>query len=226
MTRLLAVESTGRSGSVALLEEGSLPDGLPTVTLPREVRTAQALAPAIRDLLDRAGWTPASLDVVAVAVGPGSFTGLRIGITAAKTLAYAVGADLVGVSTMATLVEPLPTTGRAWTVLDAQRGELFVAAFTPIVDMGWREVEPTQIVTPDAWLTQLASGDLVAGPIVARLADRLPAHVTLADDALQHPTAEGVARVAWRLYQAGHRDDIWQLVPHYYRRSAAEEKAG
>lgn len=226
MTRLLAIETSGRSGSIALLEGGKPVLCAAEATLPRERRTAQALAPAMHELLDRAGWTPRSLNVVAVVVGPGSFTGLRIGVTAAKTLAYAVGADVVGVGTMDVLAEPNPVAGRLWTVVDAQRNELFAATFLPDTTGRWRVAEATKILARDVWLAQLEAGDVVTGPIVARLAELLPADVTVTDPTLHDPTAASVARVAWRAYQDGQRDDVWQLRPDYYRRSAAEEKLG
>src|SRR5688572_13194474 len=81
--RLLALETSGMSGSVAVLE----PPGPPLVVpLEPSQRSARALAPAVHEALTRAGWKPSDVEVVAVTSGPGSFTGLRIGVTTAKAL--------------------------------------------------------------------------------------------------------------------------------------------
>src|SRR5262245_21398293 len=130
--RTIAIETSGRVGSVAALKcEGDRADILGEIILGEDQRTAQRLAPAIRELLSDVSWSPADVELVAVAVGPGSFTGLRIGVTAAKSFAYAVGAQIVGVNTLAVLAaQAPPSAAPLWTVMDAQRRELFAARFT------------------------------------------------------------------------------------------------
>ena len=76
--------------------------------LPEKSRTAQALVPAIRSQFDAAGWKPTDVQLIAVTQGPGSFTGLRVGITTAKTFAYAVSAQVIGVNTLLALAEQAP----------------------------------------------------------------------------------------------------------------------
>ena len=225
--RMIAIETSGRHGSVAGLDaEGGEARLLRQIALGGHQRTAQALAPALRDLLDKLGWPPKSLELIAVAVGPGSFTGLRIGVTTAKTLAYAVGADVIGINTFAALAaQAPPAPGPLWAILDAQRQELFAAKFAAQT----RDAIPidceTSIVRQDAWLAGLQPGDRVIGPALRRLAHRLPDEVVVVPDAFWQPMAEAVGRVAWHAYQAGRRDDLWKLAPNYYRPSYAEEKA-
>ncbi len=224
--KMLAIETSGRHGSVAILD--GRPDALRLVgetALAAGQRTAQALVPAIDDLLRAAGWLPASIGLVAVAVGPGSFTGLRIGVTTAKAFAYAVEAEVVAVDTLAVLGGQVPPRGgRLWAAIDAQRQELFVAEFEGDAAGGWRLVDRTSIVPQDAWLGRLAAGDLVTGPALGRLAGRLPAEVVAVPEDLWTPTAAAVGELAWQAYGDGRRDDLWKLVPIYYRPSAAEEK--
>ena len=133
--RILALETSGSSGSVAALEGTQLILEQP---LASGSRSAQSLAPGIDALLAEVGWSVGQIDLLAVTQGPGSFTGLRIGITTAKALAYAVGGQVIGVNTLEVIARQAPP-GRAapakqqtlWTVLDAQRGELFAARFAP-----------------------------------------------------------------------------------------------
>ena len=88
--RILALETTEMAGSLAAMHDRKL---LAEIELDSKQRTAQSLAPGMKTLLAEAGWRPTDVELVAVTIGPGSFTGLRLGVTTAKTFAYAVGAD-------------------------------------------------------------------------------------------------------------------------------------
>src|SRR5262249_17519821 len=103
--RLLIVETSGRVAQVALAEG----DGLRArPTLDRARHHARDLAPTVARLLEDQKWPPRSLDAVLVSRGPGSYTGLRVGIMSAKALAYATGCALVGVETFAALALQTP----------------------------------------------------------------------------------------------------------------------
>ncbi len=232
VARVVALETSGRSGSLAAVSVGVSQVGASQVevvarlVLPDDQRSAQSLLPALTELLGTSGWRVAELDLICTTTGPGSFTGLRIGVTTAKTLAYATGAKLVGVHTLSAIAAAVDTAGdRVWAVLDAQRQELFAACFQP----GWKEagsrVPETLVVGVDDWLGRLRVGDVVSGPPLKKLSDRLPAGVRMADASLWAPTAEAVARLGIVALERGETIDPMQLVPHYYRKSAAEEKA-
>jgi tRNA threonylcarbamoyladenosine biosynthesis protein TsaB len=225
--RILAIETSGQAGSVALLLGTS-----DTLQLVRDAavsggtRTAQALAPLTKDLLARAEWPADSIELVAVAVGPGSFTGLRIGVTMAKTFAYAVGAQIIGVNTLEIVAQQAQNVvGPLWAVMDAQRQELFAAKFAAGGEPSLTTMEvETRILSQTEWIAALELGDVVTGSGLRRLAAPLPAGIVMADEELWQPTAATVGRIAWQNFQAGRRDDLWKLVPKYYRPSAAEEK--
>jgi tRNA threonylcarbamoyladenosine biosynthesis protein TsaB len=224
--RIIAIESSGRHGSVAALRgEATGVCCLEQMLLPASERTAKALAPSLREILHKVDWPADSVELVSVTVGPGSFTGLRIGVTTAKTLAYAVGAKIIGVDTLEVLAAQAPAAaGRLWTILDAQRQELFAAAFEVVDGSRPRRRSETTIVSQEKWLAELQAGDRVTGPALPRVAARLPAEVLALPDELWQPTAAAVGQVAWRAYQAGQHDDVWKLLPNYFRPSAAEEK--
>jgi tRNA threonylcarbamoyladenosine biosynthesis protein TsaB len=220
--RILAVETTERIGSIALAKGGAL---LAQRELPDNLRSAQSLAPAIRQLLGQVGWTPQEVELVAVTAGPGSFTGLRIGIATAKSFAYAIGAEVLGVDTHETLAWPCPgEVSRLATVIDAQRGEVVARVFQR---NGSGELAPetdSELLDVDCWLASLAPGTRVTGPILRRIADRLPAGCEPLPEKLWQPSAGSVALLAHRQHTGGRRDDLWQLLPVYSRPSAAEEK--
>jgi len=225
--KILALETSLRQGSVATLTAS---DDQATVIqqalLASDRRTAQSLLPTLQSLCAASGWKPLEIGLIAVTTGPGSFTGLRIGVTTAKSLAYAIGAHLVGVHTLATIAANFPTaTGRGWTVLDAQREEFYASCFErPTVSQLVQEPE-TRILSIDEWLAQLQPGDTVSGPPLVKLVDRLPQGVILADPKYWQPSAEMVGHLGYEAFQQGLTTDPMQLVPNYYRKSAAEEKA-
>lgn len=223
----LALETSGTTGSVALVDATEANTRLlGERQLPPGQRSARTLLPAIHSLLQSHACRPADLGLIATTTGPGSFTGLRIGVVAAKTLAYATGAPLVGVHTLSAIaagVGAIET--RLWTVLDAQRGELFVASFEPRADLAAAPKPETEILDAEDWLNRLAPGDVVVGPPLLKVRDRLPPGVTAVDEARWSPAAAAVAQLAIDLHHRGAAVDPLALVPNYYRKSAAEEKA-
>ena len=220
--RILALETSFFPGSIAVLDEGQ---GIVGRDLPRDQRTTQALIPAIEALLAEFGWVPQQLDLIAISQGPGSFTGLRVGITTAKTLAYAVDAQLMGVPTFEVLARQAAVgPGSLWTIIDAQRQEVFCQAFSA-TGGAWVPALGPQLVGIDTWLTRLQPGDVVTGPIVERLESHLPAGVRIEPPATRAPLAATGGSLARERFLAGERQDLWALAPTYGRPSAAEEKA-
>ena len=218
IVRILALETSSRNSRIALLDGSAL---LREVELDRTQRTTQTLVPGIQQLMQDIGWTPRQLQLVAVTIGPGSFTGLRIGVTTAKTLAYAVGADVIGVNTLTAIAEQTDRRP-VWAVVDAQRKQLFAALFAGREDAAAHE--RTQIVDNGAWLDGLTASVSVTGPGLAKLVDLIPTGTPVVDQQLWHPQAATIGRLGWSYYQAGRRDDLWRLLPAYGRQSAAEEK--
>jgi tRNA threonylcarbamoyladenosine biosynthesis protein TsaB len=220
--RILALETSGTQGSVAILESGVL---LAQAELPLPRRSAQSLIPAVAEQLAAVGWKPVDVQLVAVTQGPGSFTGLRVGVTAAKTLAYAVGAEVLGVDTLEVVAaQSSVENSQLWAVMDAQREQLFAALFRQENDGMLIVLQATHLVDADRWLAELESSVAVSGPAVCRLTARLPATAVTTPQETWLPMAGAVGRLAWRDYLAGRRDDLWKLTPNYFRTSAAEEK--
>jgi tRNA threonylcarbamoyladenosine biosynthesis protein TsaB len=216
LVRILALETTEMIGGVAAMCDRNL---LAELELSPQQRSAQSLVPGIRSLLGQVGWQPADVDLVAVSSGPGSFTGLRVGVTTAKALAYAVGADILGVDTLQTIAVGAPSDVRVLSVaIDAHRGEVVTQSFARDRDDWLQPAGAARLLAAETWLGGLAAGTVITGPVLRKLAGRVP------DPQYWPPKAAAVARLAERLYAAGRRDDLWGLVPRYFRRSAAEEK--
>lgn len=224
--RILAIESSGRHASVAALYGDAGGTRLIRQSLlSGNERTAQMLAPSTHQLLAAIEWSPKSVELVAVIVGPGSFTGLRIGVTTAKAFAYAIGAEVIGVNTLESLaLQAGPAASPVWTILDAQRQELFAARLAVDNEANISTEVETHIVPQDEWLAELRPGDRVIGSALQRLQSRLPAGVESLPQSSWQPTAAAVGELAWKKYLTGERGDVWKLSPNYYRLSAAEEK--
>ncbi|MGN0931286.1 MAG: tRNA (adenosine(37)-N6)-threonylcarbamoyltransferase complex dimerization subunit type 1 TsaB [Thermoguttaceae bacterium] len=166
MMKLLALETTETKGSVALCEDGEIKD---MRLLRDDQRSAQSLAPAIREILGDNYWLSTDVDVVAVATGPGSFTGLRVGVTTAKMLAWAWETKIVGVDSLDAIAETYALTERdlfrnAPRILsvgmDAQRGDAAVRDYLFLSDKS-RAIplhKRFRIVSIQTWLS--ASCDL------------------------------------------------------------------
>jgi tRNA threonylcarbamoyladenosine biosynthesis protein TsaB len=231
---ILAFDTSGFSGSVALLDGSQV---LATTPLAADRRSAQTLVPAIVRLLADCSLTPSDVKLVATTIGPGSFTGLRVGATTAKTFAYAVGAEVIGVSTLDAIAHGIPAQSlqpprEIHAVVDAQRRELFLGRFRGLPQSNetaglpaLTRLEPDRIVPADEWLSCLPAETIVTGSGLAKLTDRLPSGVFIAPPELQEAQAVIIGQLAWRDYQSGRRDDLWTLAPVYLRPSYAEEKA-
>ncbi|MDY0165457.1 MAG: tRNA (adenosine(37)-N6)-threonylcarbamoyltransferase complex dimerization subunit type 1 TsaB [Thermoguttaceae bacterium] len=220
--RILALETSEKVATVAVAEDSRL---LATQPCDPAMRSAQSLVPGIQQLLHTAQWQPRQVDLVAVSIGPGSFTGLRVGVVAAKVFAYAVGAEVLGVDTLEAIAAGAPPEAeRFWTAVDAQRGQWVVREFRRSADEWPGPVGPAELVDAEPWLAGLPEDTVITGPVLHKAAAQLPKHVRPLAAELWPPTAKAVAVLAARDYDAGRRDDLWTLAPRYSRPSAAEEK--
>ncbi|HTQ38637.1 MAG TPA: tRNA (adenosine(37)-N6)-threonylcarbamoyltransferase complex dimerization subunit type 1 TsaB [Pirellulales bacterium] len=224
--RILALETIDLTGSLAALDDGRL---VFSTDLDPQLRSAQSLAPAVELLLQTVGWKSADVQLVAVAVGPGSFTGLRVGVTTAKLFAYAVGTAVLGVNTLEVIAAQVPPENTdLWALIDAQRNQVFAQRFirpsNGASPSAWQAHDQTLLLDNTAWLAQLSPGQAVSGPGLSKLASQLPNDVVIIDRQLWMPKAATVGLLAWRQFQSGRRDNVFSLAPQYFRPSAAEEK--
>ena len=164
--RLLIVETSGRVGHVALARGETLLRGQ---RLDEARRHARDLVPAVAQLLQAEGWRPRELDGVIVSRGPGSYTGLRVGIMSAKTVAYATGCRLIGVDTFAAIAaQTSGSHGQVDVIADAQQDKIYAQRF--IQGTG----DELRIVPFPSWLESLPPEVMVSGPGLEILASRPP----------------------------------------------------
>lgn len=221
--RILAIETSLRNGSVALALDGVV---IASRVLPSEMRSAQSLAPCVKEMLAEQGWKPNELSGVGVTIGPGSFTGVRVGVTFAKVFCYSASVPVAGLTTLEVLAQQAASVdGIVDVVLDAQRAELFQQRFRVSADGAVPLTQP-QVISAEAWLGEIAGENSlsVTGAGLAKIRTALPPSVRVCDEALWEPSAEAVAVLTQRAIERGRRDNVWKLLPLYLRASAAEEK--
>jgi tRNA threonylcarbamoyladenosine biosynthesis protein TsaB len=219
--RLLVIETSARVGRVAVALG---PNVLGSCELEETRRHARDLAPAVRDLLAAQGWKPRDVHAVVVSKGPGSYTGLRVGIMSAKTFAYATGCKLVGVETFAALALQAPAEARALDVFaDAQQDRVYVQRFERAEGNDLPRAQGALRIRPFAeWLADTDRAPWVTGPGLRGKTERLPAGTQAAPEADCKVRADSLVRLGLRQLDQGQADDLWQLEPLYLRPSAAE----
>lgn len=216
--RVLGIESSGTRGGTALLESGKT---LGTRLFEKGMVHGRDIAPSIRSLLDELRWAPESLDLIAVDLGPGSYTGLRVGLAAAKGLALALKKPLIGVASLDTMAEAARTLGRV---------------LVPAIDAKWEQIYGAVYVDGTRTTDYLAEKP-------AAFAARVPKDAVVLGDALDQygglfrdvvpaprefwdPRPDQVALLGQRAYEQGLRHDAASLVPLYLRPTEAEIKFG
>lgn len=194
----------------------------------RESRSHVASLPRLVErVLGAARLAIADVEAVAVSIGPGSFTGLRIGLGFAKGLVLAGGVPLVGVPTLEALawVADAAPGETICAAIDARKREVYAALFAA-TDAGPRRTTPDMALSPDALAARLPSSTVLVGDasdVYGRLSGGvLGTTVTVRPFATHHPRGGVVARLGWQRLAAGARDDAGTLEPVYVRAPDAE----
>ncbi len=221
----LLLETSGRIGQLGLARTGGV---VASWRLDEPRRLARDLAGIVRSMLDEQKLQPRELAGVMVSVGPGSYTGLRVGIASAKAFAYAAGCPLIAVPTFAAIALQAPAAATdLWVIADGLQGMVYWQRFASTGENACatntfhsdkleiaRAADVLPIAPPDAWFT---------GPGVAAFAEWIGSRATVVE--------VGREPSLLSLYRAGlarspvSREELFALEPLYLRGSSAEEKA-
>jgi len=204
---------------------------LASADLGRERDYASTLVPTADRLCRQVGWRPQEIEQVYVSIGPGSFTGTRIGVTFAKTVALAAGAKVVAVPTMdavaANLVRLSGPPENLLVLLDARRARVFAALYR-WAGGRYEKVEPEQLVGLQEVVESvfgrtrpLAVVGEAAGLYRQQIED---AGLQVLAEQFWMPTVRGVHAVGWQMAQAGQFCDADKLTPRYIRLPSPVEK--
>jgi tRNA threonylcarbamoyladenosine biosynthesis protein TsaB len=215
---ILAIETATALGGVALLEGERL-----VRSIEEEVPRGHLewLVPAIQRLLREAGWEPPQVEAIAVSVGPGGFTSLRIGIATAVAWGRAREVPVVSVSTLAVLAAGVESKGNICAMFDARHGEVAAAVFANGSEP--RRLLDDLVAPPDQVLQRLpAQGPITfAGDALAKyeseVTSRLGERAVIAPREQWAPRVVHVGRLGWRRLMRGERDDLYHVWPVYAR---------
>ena len=212
MMKILAMDTSNKALSLAILENKEL---LGQVTLNIKKNHSMTLTPAIDFLMNSMDLKPADLDRIAVAQGPGSYTGLRIAVATAKTLAHTLKIELVGVSSLLALV-PEQVEGLVIPAMDARRNNVYAGFY-----------QSSQAVRPEARLPLVEVLEIAGAanqPVTfvgetATFAEQIKAAIPQAAIQPTLPDAAAVGRLGLDLPA----QSIHDFVPNYLKRVEAEE---
>ena len=239
----LALETSSRSNAVALCCDRLVVAALDSETYFKSAAKhdsakpgpSSVLMPMIHQVLKQGAVKPQQLELISLARGPGMFTGLRVGVVAAKTLAFSIGCRVAAIDTLyaiafqATQTHDLEPGRVVKVIINAQRGQVFAARFQVNDSHDCTQVEESHIVEPQQWVDALTGDEFLTGPGLKMVEPTL-ANAVRSFDGLgieqSHQRACSVSTIA----ELGHRkfdldqtDDLWELSPVYFRPSAAEE---
>ncbi len=224
--KVLALETATVTGSIAILDDQT--------GLIGEVRTdvkivhAERLMPSIEWLLDTSRIPIEEIDAFAVSIGPGSFTGLRIGLSTAKGFAYAAGKPLVPVSTLDAFARTLPFCAHAiCPLLDARKNEVYAALYK------WekgllKKILPETAINPEQLVKEINGPVVFMGDGTRKyrqlITDVLKDKAIFAPPSRMSPSASTIAEIAIEKIRQGIDTDPVSLTPFYIRKSEAEIK--
>ncbi len=203
MMRFLVINTCGNNGVAALTTEAEV---IAEEALPGR-GTSEALMPAVRHLFAESGWTLAELDAIGVVHGPGSFTGVRVGLSAAKGLCEALGVPLVAMSRLALLASSVPA-AQAVALLDAGRGEFFCGVYK-----GGERISERLVSGAEARSAIAASNGIACEP---RVAEQLGIALT------PEPPAETMRAMMLIRVEQSQWSDVASIDANYLRRTDAE----
>jgi tRNA threonylcarbamoyladenosine biosynthesis protein TsaB len=225
---LAALETSTRSCSVALFDM-SENKNVGETFLPEDSEGASVLLPALRELLLARVLSVSDLKALAVSIGPGSFTGIRVGIATAQGLCLPTSLTVFGISALDALAENLRSegwTGEALCLLDAQRGECFTGHYQ-ISENKVAEIDKPQILAPSRFPGLLKGPVIVVGPAALKyekeIRETLGAHALFPLSALHRPRASSLVALAAKRWRAGERPTLEELKPLYMRLAAPDE---
>lgn len=219
--RTLLLDTSTERGVVGLADGEKL---LHHQTLPADRRHARDLVPAMKSTCASIGWKLRSIELLFVGAGPGSYTGLRVGITAVKALALTNNARIIAIDSLEVVATQAGLAPRIVAVADAQQQRIYTAWFRRDHSGLPERKAPTALQSTEGWLASLGPGDVVTGPAVARWRSRVPADCRIIDENDRLPNADSLLSLAIRDQKAGRFTEIHDLEPIYLRPSAAEER--
>ena len=220
--KVLLLETSGSCGIVAL---GFGSNIISHRVLEIAKRHVSDMAPAIAEMLKECGWEAKNLDAIATGIGPGSYTGLRIGLMSSRTLAMMTGARLLGISTFEILAQHGLEAGHAKVeiIADAQQDKIYAQRFENN-NSHLTSASELKIVSAAEWIANRDISFAIAGPGVPKVLPLIQANQGMVVEQSGNINKESFLALALKKLFSHHSDDPLSLQPLYLRRSSAEEQ--
>jgi len=225
--KVLAVDTSSVVATCAVLDEEKV---LGEYSLNQEMTHSEKIIPMIKELMDSINLKPKDIDVFAGAVGPGSFTGLRIGIATIKGLAHVFDKPVVGVSTLEALAYNIPFDGILVPLIDARRERVFTGIYkwkdgklVNLSEPAILELDELLNIIQDNYEKVLFNGD---GTLVykEKIVEKLKDKAQFAPISLNMARASSVGELGLLKWKEGKAENYFQLVPEYLRESQAQRE--
>ena len=222
--KVVGIETSGLIGNIAVCDGDTV---VGKKTYGKNFSHGKEIVSSLESIFNEIKWDPNDIDLIAVSIGPGSYTGLRIGVTCAKTLAYGLGKPVIDVPTLDVLVENVEDNNAKTIcpVIDAKRKSVYACIYDRN-NNNIKRVTDYLIISPHSLIDMLPESTLIFGDGVEPYKNIFEQKkITIAEnEKLGVADAANVARLGMERYEQGMRCEINSLVPLYLRKSEAEEK--
>ncbi|MCF6158662.1 MAG: tRNA (adenosine(37)-N6)-threonylcarbamoyltransferase complex dimerization subunit type 1 TsaB [wastewater metagenome] len=228
--KVLGIETSGNIGGAAICENKYV---VAARDLEAGMHHGRELIPTIKEIFQQVGWKFHDIDLIAVDIGPGSYTGLRIGVTCAKVLAYAVKKPVIDVPAFDAIVEDYRMNSiPICPVIDAKRNRVYACIYEPVsIQFHGQEVirkkrvSEFMVIQPEQLLSLLPRPVVVFGDGVTAYKDLfLQKGIYIDEEERTLPKAKHIALLGEVAYESGRRCEPDKLLPLYLRKAEAVEK--
>ncbi len=223
--RVLAVDTSTMMSSISILEDDKI---IADSSINQEETHSEMLVPLIKRMLDDLKIKANDIDLFAIAKGPGSFTGLRIGMTSLKAMAQALDKPIIGVSTLKGMAYSIMNDGYVLAIIDARGKRYFAGLYKWNNDQ--LEMQFEEIIEENELEKRIQEIDKIT--IVGESISKLPniikefSNVRLSHPGLNNGISRNIAVLAKEKYEKGEIDNTFDITPNYLRKSQAEISFG
>ena len=216
MNYILHIDTTTKKCSVALAQDGELM--IQKELLSEEFSHSEQLHPFIEEVLKESGLKASSLSAIAISKGPGSYTGLRIGVAAAKGLCFALDLPLIALNTLEIMVQPYEVSPYSFIIpmLDARRMEVYTAIFDETKK--WIQETMAEVLTENTFTSIVNEQScLIIGDGAIKFKTLHPKINASYTNEIHYPVAKDMITLAWKKFNAKEFEDLAYFEPFYLK---------
>ena len=216
MNYILHIDTTTKKCSVALAQDGELM--IQKELLSEEFSHSEQLHPFIEEVLKESGLKSSSLSAIAISKGPGSYTGLRIGVAAAKGLCFALDLPLIALNTLEIMVQPYEVSTYSFIIpmLDARRMEVYTAIFDETKK--WIQETMAEVLTENTFTSIVNEQScLIIGDGAIKFKTLHPKINASYTNEIHYPVAKDMITLAWKKFNAKEFEDLAYFEPFYLK---------